>query len=318
MKRQIAGPIIRTAAAIFPLLWITGAAPAQQVLSTKAGIVQYIEGEVFLVSRLLQDPQVHGSSSYFQMENGQILRTGLGRAELLLHPYTYLRLGENSLLRMEQNRLDDSRLALEQGCALVEVVKKMSGNSLRVRVSTSAVEISKVGLYRLDAGSSELRVYGGTAQVTIGNRRVTIKSGRMVRLEGSLASSKFDANAADSLHKWAARRSFNLFLATADTRKQMMNWKPISLGWLRNSNYRMRFYSELAFNEWSRQEDHLEQSRIEALKRAESDERQRQEEDLRAKLEALAAAKAEAERAAAAKAQQGTGQAPSPSPEPPK
>ncbi len=146
--------------------------------------------------------------SYIQLENGQRLSTRHGRLELVLNS-DYLRLGRDGSLRMEQNRLDDMQFVLERGSALVEVVEKTRGR-IKVRLSTGFVEIKKAGLYRLDAASSELRVYGGEAVVANGKRKATIKSERMVRLDGDPASAKFDANATDALHKWAAQRSWDL------------------------------------------------------------------------------------------------------------
>jgi len=225
---------------------IASAAPAAQMVSAKAGVVQYTEGNVFLDGKPLKPSQ----RSYSQMENGQSLRTSNGRAELLLSPNTYLRLGENGLLRIAQNQLEDTQLTLEQGCALIEVVEEIKGNRVRVHMAASSVEITKVGLYRLDSGSRELRVYGGEALAMKGNRTIAIKNGKMIRLDANLASAKFDASVADSLHKWAARRSFDLFDATKSSRKQR-HWQPISMGWAHNSNYRMRFRSQRLFEEWA-------------------------------------------------------------------
>jgi hypothetical protein len=232
-----------SAAIILIMLVFADSVPAQQFLGAKAGILQQIQGEVFLDGNLLRLPR----GSYIQLENGQRLSTEQGYLELVLNSGAYLRLGENGLLRMEQNRLDDTQVVLERGSALIEVVDKTRGR-IRVRLSTGYVEINKAGLYRLDAGSGELRVYGGAAVVANGNRKATIKRERMVRLDGDPASEKFDANAADALHEWAAQRSFDLFLANLGNDGQV-HWKPVSLGWLRNFNYRMSFYSD-QFRTW--------------------------------------------------------------------
>ena len=221
MKRPIARQIAQALVIIFPILVFVRALPAQQVVGTKAGIIHYIEGDVFLDNgrlQLLPD-------KYPQMQNGQSLSTKQGRAELLLTPNICLRLGENGSLRMERNEFDDTQLALEQGSALVEAVEVIKENRIRLSLSTGVVEINKKGLYRIDAGSSELRVYGGEVEVTCGNRKAIIRSGRMTRLDGNPKSSKFDVNVADSMHQWAGKRSFDLFIATTGTRKQP-HWQP--------------------------------------------------------------------------------------------
>jgi hypothetical protein len=233
-----------SAAIILITLVFTDSVPAQQFVGTKAGILQNIQGEVFWDGNLLRLPK----GGYIQLDNGQRLSTRQGYLELVLNSDAYLRLGKDGSLRMEQNRLDDSQVVLERGSALIEVVEKIRGR-IRVRLSTGLVEIKKSGLYRLDAGSGELRVYGGTAVVANGNRKTIIKSERMFSLNGDPASATFDANAADGLHHWAAQRSFDLFLANLSTAGQV-HWKPISLGWLRNFNYRMSFYSDLFSIQW--------------------------------------------------------------------
>lgn len=244
MKRSYVWKNAASASIILIMLVFTDSVPAQQFLGAKAGILQHIQGEVFGDGNLLRLPR----GGYIQLENGQSLSTRQGYLEMVLNSGAYLRLGQNSSLRMEQNRLDDTQVVLERGSALIEVVDKTRGR-IRMNLSTGFVEIMKAGLYRLDAGSGELRVYGGAAVVGSGNSKATIKSERMVRLDGDPVSEKFDANAADALHEWAAQRSFDLFLANLGNGGQV-HWKPVSLGWLRNFNYRMSFYSDEFRMQW--------------------------------------------------------------------
>jgi hypothetical protein len=267
MKYPFAYQIAQSAVIIFALLIITIAAPAQQVVSAKAGLVPFIEGKAFLGSDVPFSPK-----DFVQMENGQILYTKQGRAEVLLTPDIYFRLDEYSSLRMEQNRLKDTQLALEQGAALIEVVQEARENPIKVCFPTGVVEIKRVGLYRLDVKAHEFRVYGRSALIAIGNKKATIKNGRMARLEGNFQQIEFDVNISDPLLEWAARRSFDLFLATAETRRQM-HWRPISLGWLMNYNYRKSFYSELFFDHWS--DPNWMQQEEEAERRARAEEEEK-------------------------------------------
>jgi hypothetical protein len=269
------------------MLVFTDSVPAQQFLGAKAGILQHIQGEVFLDGNLLQLPR----GSYIQLEKGKSLSTGQGYLELVLNSDAYLRLGKDGLLRMEQNRLDDIQFVLERGSALIEVVDKTKGR-IRMSLSTGFVEIKKAGLYRLDAGPAELRVYGGAAVVANGNRKATIKSERMVRLDGDPASKKFDPNSVDALHEWAGQRSFDLFLANLSNSGQV-HWKPVSLGWLRNFNYRMSFYSD-QFRMWwmiDQQNQELAAERQRAAWAAQQD-RQRQNEQWEQMRQNTAAAEA--------------------------
>ena len=148
MKRSDAWKNAASAAIILIALVFADSVPAQQFLGAKAGILQYMQGEVFLNGTLLRLPQ----GGYIQLENGQSLSTGQGYLELVLNSGAYLRLGKDGSLRMEQNRLDDMQFVLERGSALIEVVDKTKGR-IRVHLSTGFVEIMKAGLYRLDADS---------------------------------------------------------------------------------------------------------------------------------------------------------------------
>ncbi len=127
MRRKTGRWIWWPAAALLPILMMAGAARAAQIVSARAGVIQCTEGDVFLDGKLLKLSE----RRYSQMENGQDLRTEKGRAELLLSPNTYLRLDENSSLRLERNQLEDTQLALGQGSALFEVVQEFKGNRVR-------------------------------------------------------------------------------------------------------------------------------------------------------------------------------------------
>lgn len=248
LKQEIKRQIAITAAIVFLLSMTAHPAMAQLVVSAKAGLVQYVEGEVFLADEPARLPKI-APGNYLQMENGQSLRTAQGRAELLLTPDAYLRLGENSLLKLEQNMPTNTQLALERGSALIEVLQVIKGNRLVLRSSVTVIDIKKEGLYRLDSDSGEFLVYGGEAQVTNENGKNTIKARKMVRLEGNLASVKYDAIIDDPLHMWSAKRSFNLFIAGWDAGKPMI-WMPTSQGWLHNSRYGMKFHSQVFFDRW--------------------------------------------------------------------
>ncbi len=124
MRQHIGRWIAWPAVTILSVVMFSVAAPAAQMVSAKAGVIQCTEGDVFLDGKPLKPSQ----RDYSQMETGQSLRTEKGRAELLLSPNTYLRLDENSSARLEQNRLEDTQLALEKGSALIEVVEEFKGN----------------------------------------------------------------------------------------------------------------------------------------------------------------------------------------------
>jgi hypothetical protein len=231
MKLHHAVHIALSLGAIIAMLVIAGNAMAQYVVSTKAGIIQYIDGSVFLDDK----PQTLSNNSNLQIGDGQSLSTKQGHVEVLFNTCVYLRLGENGRLRMEQYRPRDIQLRLQQGSAMIEIVEEIIGNRIAVRLSSGVAEIQKAGLYRFDADASEARVYGGELAAVNGNNKTKVKNGRKIRLGQDHRSKPFNVNETDALHRWAALRSFTLFQG---------NWQVYSTGWARNPNYRLSFYSD--------------------------------------------------------------------------
>jgi hypothetical protein len=165
------------------------------------------------------------------MKDGQRLRAEHGRAEVLLAPSVFLLLDENSALQMNQGDLHHARLTLGKGSALIEIVLKLKGNRIRGQLAESRADIEKEGVYRFEAGLHALRVYKGEAVVARGTSKITVKGGKMADLGNDLASADFDRKIADSLHRWAAQRSLELFMRNEETRRQG-HWVCLGAGWL--------------------------------------------------------------------------------------
>src|ERR1700730_3166842 len=89
-------------------------ASAQSVISAKSGLIHYVEGRAYLNDQLIESK----FGEFPDVKENQQLRTEEGRAEILLTPGVFLRLGENSAIRMVTNRLIDTRLELLSGSAL--------------------------------------------------------------------------------------------------------------------------------------------------------------------------------------------------------
>src|SRR5712671_1963934 len=90
---------------------------AQRIVSARAGMVSYIQGDVFLD----REPEQLGSSKLLQLRDGQGVRTEQGRAELLVGPDAVLWVDQHSQARFEKTDLDDVGIRLEAGSVLIEV-----------------------------------------------------------------------------------------------------------------------------------------------------------------------------------------------------
>ena len=110
-------------------------AQTQFLVSTKAGIVNYVQGSA----------TVKAATS---VPAGKPIATGPGGAiEILLNPGSYLRMGENSQVVLERIELSDIALRVLQGSAVVEANGVDKDLPLTVNVGKLKMEIIKDGIY---------------------------------------------------------------------------------------------------------------------------------------------------------------------------
>jgi len=189
------------------VLLATAALAAATPTSTAVpGTVNYVEGQVGLDGQSLA-PRQTGST---QLQANQVLGTGQGKAELLLTPGVFFRLGDNSEVRMISPGLADTQVELLHGSALMEVDQLYKENDLSVVVDGSTTKIEKQGLYEFQAEPAAVRVIDGQAAVYEGTAHVTVKKGH----EASLANGQplkshglnQEAVESDPLYRWSKLR----------------------------------------------------------------------------------------------------------------
>ncbi|MBV8817399.1 MAG: FecR domain-containing protein [Acidobacteriaceae bacterium] len=200
----------------------------QSVISAHSGVVHYVEGDAFL-----SDKPVDMKFGHFpDIKPNEIFRTKDGRAEILLAPGSFLRLAENSSIKMVSNQLTDTRFELLEGTILVESVDfskdsaaaKVKGNVITVAYKDSTTTIDKAGLYEFQTSPSpQVKVYEGEALVKTASSQATLKKGKEAQLEGVLSAEKFDPKAGDELTRWSARRSGYLATANISSAHSMYN-----------------------------------------------------------------------------------------------
>ena len=144
------------------LVLLVSAASGQSVRSTHSGLLYFFDGYVFLGDQQLQ--QKFGR--FPELAEGGVLRTELGRAEVLLTPGVFLRVAENSSIRMLSNRLSDTRIELLRGSAIIEVSHEASNPSdtliykdwqVRIAHRTASLEsIREPAQVRVLSGSGEV------------------------------------------------------------------------------------------------------------------------------------------------------------------
>lgn len=219
-------------------------AMAQSVISAKAGVVHYTEGDVLVNDQAL----VMKANKFPELKNKEVLRTDEGRAELLLAPGTFLRLSEKSAVRMESNSILATRLTVLEGTAIVEVMEIAKLSSLEFTMGNDTVSIRKPGLYRLEMDSPAVKVYSGEVAVNFNNDLIRVTEGKWMSLTGDHIIAKFDKKMnMDEIVQWADRRAATLAMANIHSAKTVANGLTSnqrlgSSGWLYNSFYGMMTY----------------------------------------------------------------------------
>jgi hypothetical protein len=219
------------AVSLAPCAW------GQSVISAHSGVIHYVEGYVSI-----NGTPVHPKFAEFpEVKASQLVATVEGRAEILLTPGVFLRMAENTSVRMMSNALADTRLEVVSGSALVEVGELLEHNAISFDASGTHMELAKKGLYRIDTTPASLRVYEGQARVTTGPEILTARKGHQVDLAAAkLADTKFDAKETDAFYRWSSRRAE--YVAAANV---------ISARVTSNSDYRSGFTNNPGAWSWN-------------------------------------------------------------------
>jgi FecR protein len=198
--------------AILLLSLATLLAPAlmlgQSANPAEPGILNYIEGQVSINGQAVN----WSSVGFTALNEGQVIETGNGKAEVLLTPGVFLRLDDNSAVRMISPNLADTEVELVKGRADVEVDQLFKQNDLRVRMKGNEERLLKTGLYAFDAERGTVQVFDGDAEVlhVDGQQKATmVKNGHELVINGDEEKPKhFDKEASeDALYNWSSLRS---------------------------------------------------------------------------------------------------------------
>jgi hypothetical protein len=182
------------------------ASPAfgQAVISTHSGLVHFFEGAVFVAGQPLESH----FGKFSAIPEGAELRTEQGRAEILLTPGVFLRVGEKSSIRMVSTALTNTKVELLSGSAMVESADAAPGTSVIFIYKNWTVRQAREGSYRVDADPPRVQVRGGTVEVAAASDApVTVEQGSDLPLEGVLVPEKSAIDTPDSLRDWADGRA---------------------------------------------------------------------------------------------------------------
>jgi hypothetical protein len=167
------------------------------------GTVNYIEGSVSIDGTTLSSSQAGQTA----LQQNQTLSTANGKAEVLMSPGVFVRVGSNSEIRMVSPGLVDPTIELVRGSAMVEVDYKPKDAKLTVLERDATASVLKEGLYRFDADQGRISVFDGKIQVSEAGRSNEFGKGKEFVLANDSKPVSFDRKAKDDLYVWSNIRS---------------------------------------------------------------------------------------------------------------
>ena len=200
------------------------------------GTLNYIEGQASIEGRPLSSNSVGNT-----LQAGQVIATANGKAELLLTPGIFLRLGNDTTVQMISPDITHTEVQLQQGRVSVEVDQIYPQNTILIDLNKGQTQLLKPGLYNFDATTSTVRVFDGKAAVYPGEnlqatvKPIDVKGGHQLVLTGEAVKpqsfNKDQASAADPLYRWSSLRSQYLGEANLRLAEQYEGYSGFYPGW---------------------------------------------------------------------------------------
>ena len=229
-------PRFKAITLLLSLATLSATAFGQTANSASPGTLNYIEGQASIEGRSLSSQSVGNT----KLEAGQVLATANGKAEILLTPGIFLRLGNDSTVQMVSTDLTHTEVKLEQGRANVEVDQIYPQNTILVDLKNGQTQLLKNGLYAFDAANATVRVFDGKAAVYPGAnlqanvKPVDVKGGHQLVLNGEpIKPQGFNKDQAktDPLYKWSSLRSNYLGEANLNLAEEYAGYSGFYPGW---------------------------------------------------------------------------------------
>ncbi len=211
------------------------------------GTINYVEGQASIGDQTLNSDAI-GSA---QLQADESLSTGKGKAEVLLTPGVFLRVGDNSAVRMVSPSITTTEVAVNQGVAMLEVTQLYPQNDIRISTGGATTRIEKTGLYAFDASQGQIRVFDGKAEVQYEDRNVTVKGGHELALNTNekLKAQGFDKKQYEDsdLYRFSSLRSSYLAEANAQAARVYLANGWYDPGWVGSGWYWNPWFSSYTF-----------------------------------------------------------------------
>ncbi|HUP03705.1 MAG TPA: hypothetical protein VMU19_06935 [Bryobacteraceae bacterium] len=216
---------------------LVGAAAEEMV--GQPGAVNFVDGQAAIEGKAIAPGALEGTAA----AAGQTLSTTSGKAEAVLTPGAFLRLGEQSAVKMVSVSLADTQVEIVRGDAIIETVAAGAGR-LQVLEGAARITIERPGIYEFHAGGPSVAVVRGRAKVVLNDHASELGSGRQLTIGGSESRLARTARQ-DALSQWSSQRAGIDARASVDTAQALVgtnpaNWK--GPGWYWNP-----FFAEWGF-----------------------------------------------------------------------
>lgn len=176
---------------------------AQDVVSAQSGVIHYSEG-VVLVDGVPLDRK---PASFPLLKDGSVLKTQKGRAELMLTQGAFLRLDENSSVKMLSSALTSTRLEFLAGSIILDALAAEGNIPVVLQFKDASISFPKPGLYRIDSDTAVLQAYSGEATVKQQDKQTPVDSSRLYFFELATDTKKFSDGTDDEFLDWARNRN---------------------------------------------------------------------------------------------------------------
>jgi hypothetical protein len=170
-------------------------------VSAKPGALNYIQGAVSLNG----DPVWRANLKTTFLNANDVLLVEDGKAEVLLTPGVFLRVGDHSQVRMIKPSLVETQLEVVSGESMIEVEDFVPGSSVAVMDHGSVTTLTKAGLFRFT--DHNIAALDGKADVAFGDRKLVLNKNREVPIDDTLKVAKVDLNQPDELYAWSNTRA---------------------------------------------------------------------------------------------------------------
>jgi len=220
------------AAALSVPAWGANSAHPERTTANPArpGSLNYVEGQASLEGQSL-GPEAIGKT---ELHAGQSLETQAGKAELLLTPGVFFRLGDNSSATMISLTLTNTELRLDKGEATVEVAELHPENNVVIAEGAAKTRLSKTGFYDFDAEHDIVRVYQGEANIEVNGHKIKVENDHQLAFNAgaSMTPEKFNKEQdQDDLYRWSSLRSSYLAEANVDRAQDHQEGYWYGAGW---------------------------------------------------------------------------------------